>query len=275
MAISQQESADVQDLLIGFQQQEETYGRGREIAAPAGMKNNREAGEWQFSSKLSSVRMGSDKFSKRHFNGYEDEEVQEGTVSDEKDNYENNAGNNSGTFSAFDGGESSNNRQRVKTEHSVDDESDLAYFPISQKSELVQPRTQPKTEKVYATPSREIAYTQQMDQMNTTFARVQDQLDEDGIKSCFLQNDFEAGFSQVRRLFSERTNALHESANLRHKLLQLEGNDQVLKNDNKKLRGVVTQQTSIIRKLKAQRQELLTFYKKHKKYELREAQIEN
>ena len=49
----------------------------------------------------------------------------------------------------------------------------------------------------------------------------------------------------------------------------------MLKNENTKLRGVVTQQNTIIRKLKAQRQELLTFYKKHKKYELREAQIEN
>ena len=79
----------------------------------------------------------------------------------------------------------------------------------------------------------------------------------------------------MRRLFTERTNALHESATLRRKLMQYEDSDRVLRNENKKLRGVVEQQNNIIRKLKAQRQELLGFYKKHKKYELREAQIEN
>ena len=38
---------------------------------------------------------------------------------------------------------------------------------------------------------------------------------------------------------------------------------------------MVSQQKTIIKKLKTQRKELLDFYKKHKKYELREAQIEN
>ena len=35
------------------------------------------------------------------------------------------------------------------------------------------------------------------------------------------------GFMHVRRLFGERTNALHESAQLRHKLIQLEANDRI------------------------------------------------
>ena len=58
---------------------------------------------------------------------------------------------------------------------------------------------------------------------------------------------------------------------MRRKLLQMEDRDRVLRSENKKLRGVVDQQNSIIKKLKAQRQELLSYYKKHKKYELREA----
>ena len=107
--------------------------------------------------------------------------------------------------------------------------------------------------------------------MDTTFARVQDQLDEDGIKYLFMQNQFEAGFSHVRRLFVERTNAIHESASIRHKLLQYQTSDRVLKSQNQKLQSAVSQQKVIIKKLKTQREELLAFYKKHKKYQLREA----
>ena len=79
----------------------------------------------------------------------------------------------------------------------------------------------------------------------------------------------------VRRLFTERTNALHETAQLRHKILKFQNRDKVLTSQNAKLQSVVSQQKNIIEKLKAQRKELLSFYKKHKKYQLREAQIEN
>jgi len=164
--------------------------------------------------------------------------------------------------------ESSLCEQVVATQHSF--EADLACFPNSDDIELV-PHTLGQKPHSNSNPVSEVFN----DDMNTTFARVQDQLDEDGIKLLFVQNQFEAGFSHVRRLFAERTNALHESAALRRKLLQLEASELVLKHQNRKLQAVVAQQNSIVKKLKSQRQELLAFYKKHKKYELREAQIEN
>lgn len=62
---------------------------------------------------------------------------------------------------------------------------------------------------------------------------------------------------------------------MRIKLLKTESDWQALSSQTKKLQSVITQQKTIITKLKAQRSELLTFYKKHKKFELREAQIDN
>ena len=66
-------------------------------------------------------------------------------------------------------------------------------------------------------------------------------LDEDGIKRLFTLNQFEAGFAQVRRLFSERTNALREAAQLRSRLLKLEDSQRVLTSQNQRLQSAMAQ----------------------------------
>lgn len=89
----------------------------------------------QFNSRISSVKMGSIEFARRHFGADGDEE---GTVNGDRltDNYDNVAGIAS-IDRAFSAMESSIHRQRVKTEHSYEEEVDLACFPINSHSELI------------------------------------------------------------------------------------------------------------------------------------------
>ena len=58
-----------------------------------------------------------------------------------------------------------------------------------------------------------------LDRLDATFAKTQDQLDEERIRQLFRDNQFEEGYAHVKRLFAERTTALHETSILRTKVI--------------------------------------------------------
>ena len=66
-----------------------------------------------------------------------------------------------------------------------------------------------------------------------------------------MNNQFEEGYAHVKRLFVERTNALHETSILRSKVMQLEENDRILQNQNTLLQRVVAQQKALVDKLRS------------------------
>ena len=77
----------------------------------------------------------------------------------------------------------------------------------------------------------------------------------------------------MQRVVSERANALRESADLRRRNILLAENEKLLVAHNSKLSAALQQSQQIIHKLKQHRKELLAFYKKHKKFQLQQAQI--
>ena len=202
-------------------------------------------------SKLSSVKVESIEFAKRHFNasggsnGFEDIEEDDDLEDRDPDGergfkrgaYENIIHSSGDPDRAFSGLGSSNHH--VKTELSF--EEDLACFPASQYSDITPAHTdgdlkahhgRSADDRIIDTESRLDVHLSHDEQMNTTFAQVQDQLDEEGIKNLFMQNQFELGFRQVKRLIHERQNALRESANMRHKQLKLEASERDLTSQN-------------------------------------------